>query len=323
MGLFQWKIIDNIFAPGILNLAKDGTRIISVISIVPRILYVLGTPNVVGELNDGYTEPEYQGRGIAAILCNQSTKVAIARRILYIYGLPNNKTKSLPIWEKSANFKIVSNVSIKSLLFPLNIRPLTERYSHWLFGVYTAAIFSTFIYCYSLIKRAFIKNGNTRIDELEQLPDDWDNFWDKARLNYDFIFSRDHQAMEWRYFKNPEKYKVLVLWEGSVIAGYIVCRPIYDLKSTTLYVADFLTLPGREEVLEILLFRVLQDALRANVHFISVWCVEKSPYFQIFRRFGFLTRSGIPMISYRNDFAKDVEAECRTWHFTIGDSDNI
>jgi len=319
--LFRWKIMDNPVMPGIINLVKDNGRIISTTSITPKRLLLRRHEYQVAEIGDTYTDPSYQRQGLFALLINQSTQDALTKGINFIFGTPNNQ--SLPGYVKNAKYKIMQSINIRSLVIPVDIKPYIQLRIGWLMGIYTAALFSTFMCGYSLIKRITIKRGNFKIDESNELPHDWDNFWEKARMNYDFIFSRDRQSIEWRFFKNPEKYNLLVLREESVIVGYVICRAIYNRKSTTLYVVDFLTLPGHEESLEILLSRVLQDALRANVTKIGAWCVKASPYFRIFRRFGFLERSGLPLISYQNDFAREVEENCRNWHFTISDSDNI
>ena len=321
MDMFYWKIMDNPVLPGIINLVKNDGKIISTTSVTPKRLLLRGQEYKVAEIGDTYTDATYQRQGLFTLLINRSTKDALTKTINFIYGTPNNQ--SLPGYEKKAKYKIMQNVNIRSLFIPVDIKSYIQLRIGWLTGIYTATLFSTFMYAYSFIKRITIKRKNYIIDDSNELPQDWDNFWEKARINYDFIFSRDRRTIEWRYFKNPGKYNLLVLREEGAIVGYVICRVIYDSKNTTFYVADFLTLQGREEYLEILLFRVLQDALWANVTKIGAWCAKTSPYFRIFRRFGFLDLSGIPLINYQNDFAREVEENCRNLHFTISDSDNI
>ena len=69
--------------------------------------------------------------------------------------------------------------------------------------------------------------------------------------------------------------------------------------------------------------RVLKDSIQENVTIIKVWCPQDSPYFRIFRYFGFISGGNIPVICYQNEFALDIQSGCKNWHFTISDSDNI
>ena len=51
-------------------------------------------------------------------------------------------------------------------------------------------------------------------------------------------------------------------------------------------------------------------------------CVESSPDQKIFERKGFFARGSVPVICYKNKFSDKFET-CNSWHFTMGDSDNI
>jgi len=318
---FAWKVVENIFSPGIINLAKDGEKIICTTSLVPKSLYFLGQQQIVGEIGDIYTEPAYQRQGLFALLAKETTKEAIKRGIFFIYGLPNEQAR--PGWEKRANFKTVPNIRLTGLVFPLNIKAAIQNHSNWLLGIYAAAMFSTVLSTYLFFKKYFIKNGVAQIEEPGELPDDWDEFWEKARVGHDFILSRDRKAMGWRFFANPEKYRILLLREKGQISGYLVCRTICDFQNTVIYVADYLAIPGREDVIETLLFHICREAIKSNATKISVWCPKASPYYNVFRRFGFFERSEIPLITYQNSLSKLIEEKCRSWHFTVSDSDNI
>jgi len=321
MDLFQWKIIDNYIQPGFINLVKDNGRIVCTMSVTPKRLFFKGHENIVAEIGDIYTVFKYRRYGLFALLANQSTKETIEKGINFVYGLPNSQAK--PGWEKRANYKTISGVNIKSLVLPINIKPFIQRKSHWLVGVYANLMYSTIFYGYLLAKGFLSRSMSATIEEPEIIPDNWDKFWEMARQPYDFIFARDREALTWRFIRNPDKYRFYILRDSYEILGYIVYRIIYDAEIATLHIADFLSLPGREKDIEILLFRVLRDAFNGNVTKVNVWCTKGSPYFDIFKRFGFLERNNIPLISFQNDFSSNIQESCRNWHFTISDSDNI
>jgi len=67
----------------------------------------------------------------------------------------------------------------------------------------------------------------------------------------------------------------------------------------------------------------LGDAQRSGVSYVNTWCVEGSPYHQALKRCGFMARNNILLIWFKNEFASRLQEQCRSWHFTIGDSDNV
>jgi GNAT superfamily N-acetyltransferase len=319
---FTWKVVENIFSPGIINLARDGEKIICTMSLVPKSLYFLGERHIVGEIGDIYTEPDYQRQGLFALLAGETTREALGRGISFIYGLPNEQAR--PGWEKRANFKTVSGIGLTGLVFPLDITAaIQNRSGSRLLGGCAASLHSTLLSAWLVYKKSFNSNAAGQVEEIEELPEDWDEFWEEARTGHDFILCRDRKAMGWRFFANPEKYRLLLLREKGRIAGYIVCRTVCDPHNTVVHVADYLAVPGREGAIGTLLLRICREAAQSNAAKISAWCPKASPYFRVFRRSGFLARNEIPLIIYRNDFSLTVEERCRSWHFTVGDSDNV
>jgi len=101
-----------------------------------------------------------------------------------------------------------------------------------------------------------------------------------------------------------------------------VHRVSEDAGTRILILADFLFLPGREALFRPVLAKVLEDALKAGVSHIYTWCPAKSPYHRVLKRYRFLKRNDILLIWVQNELAAQLRETCKTWHFTIGDSDN-
>lgn len=319
--LFQWKIIDNRVMRGIINLVKDGNQIVSATSVTPKELYLMGEKYSVAEIGDTYTDPDYQRQGMFALLINQSTRDASQKGISFIYGTPNHQ--SLPGYEKKANYKTIPELKLKSLVFPVDIGRLIPKRSHWLLGKGISFLFSLFIFLYATAKKIFRKSADGFVEEMREIPEGWDAFWEKARHKYDFILARHKEAFEWRFFLHPNKYSLYILKNKGEIAGYVACRFVCDPEITRLIIADFLFLPGKEEGLLSLLDYLLKKALRSNTSFINVWCPEMNPYFALFRKFGFRVRQEVPVICFQNEFALNLQKNCGAWHFTMSDSDNV
>lgn len=321
MELFQWKIVDNYVHPGIILLIKDEDRIVSLMSATPKLLYLMGCEQQAAELCDALTDPSYRRQGFFALLDNEITKDILRKDIQFIYGTPN--AIALPGHEKKANYKVIPSIGVKSLIIPLDVKHFIQNKCHWLIGKFASSIFSILVFIYFIYKRVFLHLDPLLFEEVKDIPNDWDDFWEKARGRFDFIIARNRQAMKWRYFQNPNKYRFYILKEQDRIIAFLVYRIIFDANSSSLVIADYLALPGRENDLTGLLFKALDDALEAGVTKINVWCTQGGGYLRVFKRFGFIERSEIPVITYQNDFARTFQEKCRRWHFTVGDSDNV
>ena len=321
MGFFHWKIVCNYIYPGIINLIKDVNRIASTTSVTPKILVYKGEVVNIVEIGDTYTHPDYWRQGMFSLLINQTRKDAENKGINFIYGTPNKL--SLPGYQKKANFQVIQNLHLRSMVFPVDIRPQVQKRSHWILGSIIGAIFSILSFLYFKIKNIFFfLDKSIVIEEINQVPQDWDDFWNEAKEGYDFIINRNTEATVWRYIDNPNKYKLITLRKNKVLIGYLVFRAISSEEEKYIIIADYLTLPGEENALYIGINQIIERAYKVGSHQVSLWCVENSPYFTVFKKRGFFARSNVPVICYQNEFAHKIE-DCISWHFTIGDSDNI
>ncbi|NQT72699.1 MAG: GNAT family N-acetyltransferase [Chloroflexi bacterium] len=321
MGLFQWKIVDNYLMPGVINLIKDQDEIVSTTSVTPKSLIFRGSRISSAEIGDTYTDTRYQRQGMFSLVGNKTRENAIEKGIEFIYGLPNDQ--ALPGWKKKANFEVISNLTVKSMAIPLNIGPQVQRMTHWIPGSIAGSVSPILAFFYLKLRNMFSFSDRTlAIEEIQKLPEDWEEFWDQAKSPYEFIIERDTKALKWRYFNCPNKYRFLLVRKNGKICGYLVYRIVPGEGVSYLFLADYLFLPGQETAMIPLLKMVLNTAFKYQVNAIRLWCVQSSPYFSILKRFGFLPRENVPVIGYRNDFTASL-SECRSWHFTIADSDNV
>jgi len=227
MSLFQWKIVDNYIRPGFINLIKDKSKITAITSLTPKSLVYKGIEIAAGEIGDTYVDRQYQRQGLFQIVGNSTRENATNAGIDFIYGLPNDL--ALPGWIKRANFQVMQNLFVRSLIFPVDIKPIVQKKSHWILGTIFGSIFSITSFLYFRVKTKFIFYDRTiTIEEINQFPDDWGTFWSRAKTHYEFIIGRNKSAMEWRYIDNPNKYKFIFLRKNDALVGYLVYRIVHD-----------------------------------------------------------------------------------------------
>ena len=321
MGYFNWKIIENYLQPGIINLIKDNKKIASVTSITPKSLIYEGEAVKAAEIGDTYTDPTYQRQGMFALLINQTRKDAEKTGIKFIYGTPNQE--SLPGYEKKANFIKIQNIKIKSLILPIDYRYVIQKKSSWIISNLASPLFTILFYFFHKIKIfVFFNDKSFNYELVGELPQDWDEFWSRAKKGYSFILNRNFKATSWRYFSNPNKYSMIIIRKNKTLVGYIVYRIIADEASKSIMIADYLSLPGQEKSIFKGINHIVEYAFLTGASNLVIWCTEKSPFYNIFKFYGFLSRGRIPLICFKNEIFNKI-VNCASFHFTMGDSDNV
>ena len=320
MGYFDWKISRNYVQPGIINLIKDNGKIVSTASLTPKQLFYKNHLLDIAEIGDVYTDDKYQRQGMFSLLGNETRKQGEKENLKFIYGLPNEA--ALPGWIKN-NFGILDKVKISSYLYPVNIKNRIQGKLNWSFSSIVSSIIAIFLYLIFKSK-ALINNSYKKIEvkEIYKCSDDWNSFWDKAKLSYDFIINRDKISTTWRYFENPNKYNLIGLFFNGDLVGYLVYRIITDRNVKNTVIADFLTLPGYESAISFGLNTIVSESFKLGVDNIILWCVENSKFSGVFKNQGFFKRDNIPVIFYQNSYSKEI-VQSNSFHFTIGDSDNV
>ena len=321
MDYFQWKIADNLIRPGVINLVWTPTGIGSVTSLTPKILFIKGQKLPAAEIGDTFTDQAYQRQGLFTMLVNQTRVDGNGLGIDFIYGTPNDQ--SLPGYEKHANFKPITGINVRALSFPVHVQMALQARLPWIIASVAGFLWTLLVQLW-LWAQTLINSGHSwRIEEVSVIPVDWDFFWDEARSNNDFLLSREREYLKWRYFDNPYHYHVLIARRNGKIHGYLVYRLVMDERMPTLRIADYLSTPGEETVLGSLLTRAIKAALEMGAVKVSAWCPSSNLHFRQFCAYGFKAGVEIPVICHQSAVAMKIQQECHTWHFSLGDSDNV
>lgn len=321
MEYFQWKIIENPMKSGVINIVRTPTGIGSVTSLTPKVLFFKGIPLLASEIGDTFTDPAYQRQGMFSQLVNQTRLDGNSLGIDLIYGTPNDQ--SLPGYEKHADFKTIKEIKVLTLNFPIHVQRALQKRLPWIMASTGGFLWTLLVQSWLWAQVLLNARHGWRIEKVSVLPVDWDSFWDEARSTSDFLFSRKREYLKWRYFDNPYRYHVLIARRAGRICGYLVYRLVADEQMPTLRIADYLSVPGQERVLSSLLNCAVRAALEMGALKVSAWCPLSNPHFRQFRAYGFQTGGEIPVICHQCTIAKKIEQECQTWHFSLGDSDNV
>ncbi|MDA1082349.1 MAG: GNAT family N-acetyltransferase [Gemmatimonadetes bacterium] len=320
--LFYWKLRENYVRPGFVNVVRDRDAIVSTTSITPKRVLLHGSLRPAAEIGDTYTDAGYQRRGLFSLLVNQSRTDAEQAGMRLIYGTPN--TQSLPGYLKNTNFGVAPQIAVSVWVFPINVASLL-RGRMFAFPASLLAALGELVFHSAFRVRRVLARGESVLEVREEnrIPEDWDAFWSETARGYDFIVDRSREALEWRFFRNPNEYQFVTIRRGEAIVGFVCSRFVSDAaKGTQLIVADVLTRRGEEETLLVPLSRLVEQAFAVGATMVSTWLSDQSGFSPIFKKLGFIKRSGVPVIAYRNEVYDEL-AGVKTAHFTMSDTDNV
>lgn len=329
---FKWKVFNNITKVGIIKCIYHENKIVSVTSITPKTLWINRERLNGAEIGDTYTSEQYQKKGLFSLLVNDARKWSQENGINIIYGTPN--TQSINGYKKYADFFKNENIELDTLIIPLNINLLLLPFLGKFISNFAAKLFYLFnkfrIKLIALSKKNKIKNLKSivSIQELISSPikfgNEWDNFFEKSRLQYNFILDRSAKSIDWRYFQNPNEYIIYIIKENNVLMGYLVLRILEEKEIKSLVIVDYLTLEKKEEYLVFVLNEIFNNKIDYSFKSISLWCIRNSNFYRVFKDFGFFKITKDSPIIFYNLFNLLILKRLKiNWHFTIGDTDNI
>lgn len=321
MGGFFWKILMNPFKEGFINAVKSDENIVSTATITPKNLRVNQETVLAAEVGDTFTDYKHQVKGYFGALVKESRIQANGNGIKFVYATPN--FQSLPGYKRFAKFEPVPFLQIHTFRFELRIDHILRPKIGLILASAINIFFRFGIILYSTALSFLNARRKDGVIELsDSIPDDWDNFWEVASKQWDFIFTRDSVSLKWRFFLNPENYSFLIARVEGKIVGYVVYRQIIDLSVSRIIIGDFLFLSGYEELLSNCLQKIREVAIKTNAHSIGLWCDIGSVYKSLFKQNGFFQNKNIPIICFKDDFSESLK-HLKRIHFTLSDSDNI
>lgn len=267
------------------------------------------------------TRKAYRGQKIFTGLAERAYKQAKAGGYTFVYGAPNQN--SYPGFMRKLSFKDIHH-------FPLYARPLApsrmvqERIGNKLL----AAIAKPFT--------VFFPNKAVSVDGIEELTSEnvgqMDVFWAKIKGKYSVMGVRDAAYIRYRYLNVPRRtyYPYIAVENGEPVA-FAVGRIREVAGFTCGMIADFLFLPGHEEIakrlVKTLVYRMKQEGASLAGCIILSHTVEA----KLLKQCGFwhipekLLPQPTPLILRVLDEKQDESKLCdiNNWFFTTGDYDVV
>lgn len=318
---YRWKIESNPVQKGILHVADDAGKVVGMVSIIPKPLYINGELIDGAELGDCFTSSEYQRQGMFYVLLNETREEAIKKALDFIYGTPNKQ--ALP-GERKAGYKVICGTQVYNLVRPLNMGAVLRA------KINSSTLAKILGPCLHLglkmlyrVKSPQLEKQGVKFPLVPSFPEDMHTFWGKVSGNYDWIVERSKKYLDWRFVQNPDTYSIMLARNSRETIGYIVTKIGYWQSLKVGYLADFLVDEKGPEIFTELVLHSLRYFQQADVDIVAGWSVKGGIYYNVLRRCGFKRHKAVPIICYNTGLCTKIINKAGKWHFTMADSDNI
>ncbi|HJP41779.1 MAG TPA: hypothetical protein QGF35_08765, partial [Dehalococcoidia bacterium] len=164
------------------------------------------------------------------------------------------------------------------------------------------------------------------VEPLSEFGDNYEEFFRAAVPQFDCICVRDREYLNWRYI-DPRggwfrSFQALDLM--GVILGYVVTK----VTESRGIIVDLLALPGRDEIVQALASRAVDELEFAKVPVTTCWLPASHPYQSSLRSLGFVTWYADTLVKYRElregqQFQELLDDPRTRVHFMEGDLDFV
>ena len=319
-----WQYTDNPAGKVNLYLAMSpDNRIVGGCGYIPVRVIINGTPETAGLRINAITHKDFRGKKIFTSLAEITYQNGLRERDISLnYTFPN--PKSYPAFIKYLKFKFIDVGPVPLLI---RINKLGNLVSSR-FKFTPGRMLNTAGKLAFNIKRLPRKPGGSTIDEIKEFDDRFTALWERNQDLFVNAVIRDSAYLNWRYTINPlRKYKIYAAFDSSgSVKGFIVCRIIEKEGIGSGLIGDFFTDRNDSNISDLLIRKAEEYFRSAETDMWGVLMFEHIPYYQHFKRNGFLKcpkrfePQPFPVLvrSIKND---ESVFDKRNWYFTMGDYD--
>lgn len=133
-----------------------------------------------------------------------------------------------------------------------------------------------------------------------------------------FMVSKDHHFLNWRYPQRPDKkYRLFVFEDANDVSGYMILKYFDDNGYRKTHILDIMACS--EEAFDDLILAAERCALGRDE--LNCWQVTPSIYKGLFAHNGFVPTGRKDVLIAHTNYGQDLEPEPSDWWFALGDND--
>jgi GNAT superfamily N-acetyltransferase len=324
---WKWKYLDNPYGMISTCVAVNEGEIVGVNHAIPLRIKIMDEMAYCLYAADTVVHPDFRGKGISTSLRKTNIANSEEKGFKYVFFVTSNPIliKSFEKIRPRLPHQIGNLVKIKDIELQLEAMPVNNpTMIKW--GYRTLNLLNNIRSYFSKIRTS----SSSKIRRVETFDDNYRDFWEETRTQYDYIIERNVDYMNWRFCDNRAgDFVVHVAEEDDTLLGYSVVRvnrvrPEYPIG----FLVDLIVRNGRTDVISSLVSNALSYFNSEKVNIISCQFIKNHVNHKILSRHGFID-SRIPVQIFCNPFGVNEEfpkirsVDPNRVYYSYGDIDSI
>jgi GNAT superfamily N-acetyltransferase len=323
-----WKFRDNPVSSKNFNVALSRGNMIGLFGMFPSILKILDKLLLSNTGVDVGIHPDYRGRGIYNHLRNHVNEMRMMEGYGFSFGIESNPILIQSHERRGDQEKTPFTAREDFKIFDIGVHYQHKKTNYkWLKIIGFKLLNSIFA-----LKNRFhgeLKHPEISISEIKIFDSRINGFWSTIKEEYDFIFKKTEDILNWRYF-DPRggKYIVKIAEKDGEIVGYIVTSSKYNREYQVGYIVELLSLSEYPYLKNMLIKDALNYFVKKKINIIRILAVSNNTVEKILRKHFFI--KGKPLyLTYTRETNNEFYIRARGLlvpdriHFSYGDFDYI
>ena len=316
---YAWRYRSNYCGQPVVYVAEAEKRIVGLMAVVPKLLWLDGNEVLGAESGDTFMDPSFKGKNIFMKLASRVFDDCRQANFQVIYGAPNPVSYDVVVklfgyeelfqyrsWIRPLNFTGIIRSRLKIPVIPV----LAGKTIEWLYGI---------------PNRFYHKKSDFDMIELKEADPQIDAVWRKYRSDISYSVVKNRQYVNWRYFQSPEDFRVFLLFKNGSPEGYVVFKLISLAGLICGHIVDLFCPEYAQN--PVLWTHILRTARVLKADFVNTWIALHRHSFRPMKKTGFIQRRKPFWLVMRGEHQsvssfkgiKDVS----NWCFSQADTDNI
>jgi len=299
-----------------IYLVEDEDKIIGHFADIPRRFSVQGEI-VLGTLSlDLMVHPDYWRRGIFAALGSYGIQRVKQEHGVFLTAYPI-RVETIHGLKKLGWQEIVD---LPVLVYPISFSGILNRYLHFRpLSLLLGGAGKVFYFLLFGLKKKKGPEG-IGIEEVEELDDQFDLFWEKAIFLSPIMGVRDRSFLKWRYLQHPTRnYTIFRGKRRGETTGYIILRKVDLLKFNSAVIVDLLALD--EETLTALVKRGIEYSQKEGADLLGFMVPQNHLYYKALKGMGFLPSPKTFQFMVYSHSDREIFLSPEKWYVNWGDTD--
>jgi len=317
-----WKYLENPLGSHFSYCALLDDRVVGFAGAIPYRIKAGDHEIIWTQLMDLMVEPDLQGKKVFSALL-KANQIHIMKELPILYGFTNEN--SFRVYHGVENVYNVYNVP--RMIKVLNTGALIKtKISSDIVANAVGSLGNLGLRISEKLQSS-IKKSELNLQRIDKFDSRFDEFWEKIRSHFQIAHVRGSQYLEWRYSRHPLiQYTAYAVTENDHIWGFVVLRDVPG-EINRGFILEFLALPERQDVQDLLLNKAVEHFRDCGVDIITAWMFPHAPYYKAFQRHMFFSRPGDLIVLFQffreEKVSKEFIKNPLNWYVSCGDHESF